>query len=88
MKAPQYMTAGAINRELDELRERSSSVTSRMIEAGRGHEKPRETVAKDDPLSVEYREVQDRIFRLRLEIKQRSGKNYGRMPRGLRRITT
>jgi hypothetical protein len=70
---PKTMTAGAINKELDRLDARSSELTDRMIEDGRGNERPSDYRKKTDSLSLEKNEVADRRMRLRIEIENRYG---------------
>jgi hypothetical protein len=70
---PATMTAGAINKELDKLDERSSMLTRMMIDAGRGHERPSEYLKMSDPLSSELRSLFGRQSDLRVEISMRYG---------------
>ncbi len=70
---PTTMSAGAINKELDRLDERNSELTQRMIDAGRGHERPSDYLHKMDPLSSEINEISDRRMSLRIEIEGRYG---------------
>lgn len=82
-KDPQTLTAGQINKELDDLDRQSSKIVDKMIAAGRGQEKPTETRRKDDPLSREYVDVLDRADRLRSEIRARYGPDApSRLPAG------
>lgn len=77
------MTAGEINKELDKLDAKSSELTTKLIEAGRGHERYNDIVKQSDPLSVEYRAVNDRQSALRFEIERRYGPGHsGRLPTG------
>jgi len=72
-KRPTTMTAGQINAELDKLDKARSKNTDAMIEAGRGHEKPSETVKLDDPLAREYKAISSRAIDLYSEIAARYG---------------
>lgn len=82
-KAPAEMTAGEINRELDRLDKLSSKACDRMIEAGRGHERPSEIVTKADPLAQECVRVWSRSSALRAQIAARYGPGAPRrLPRG------
>lgn len=77
------MTASQINRELDALDKKMSKINDRFIEAGRGHERPSETMQKDDPLAREWQAVSARRHELRLEIQRRYGPGApSRLPRG------
>jgi hypothetical protein len=80
---PATMSAKEINKELDNLDKQSSAITSKMIEQGRGSEKPSETHAKTDELSQQHNSVADRQRALRVEISVRQGANAGsRLPTG------
>src|SRR5271166_6839127 len=57
-KAPSEMTAGEINKALDKVDAKLSNLTRKMIDAGRGHERPSEWRDKTDPLSLEYHRLQ------------------------------
>lgn len=48
---PKTMTPAQINRELDALDTRDSELTTAMITAGRGFERPSEYLTKADPLA-------------------------------------
>jgi hypothetical protein len=82
---PATMTAGTINKELDELDRRSSELGQMMIDAGRGHERPSEYLKMSDPLSGEMRRVSQRQSDLRVEISMRYGPGAPRrLPTGSR----
>lgn len=84
---PDVMTAGEINRELDKLERQNSALGQRMIDAGRGHERPSEYLKMDDPLSIERTRNFDRRGRLRAEIERRYGPGAPRrLPPGFRPI--
>ncbi len=72
-KAPRDMTAGQINKELDALEASSSDICSKMIEAGRGDERPTETMVKADTLSLAFKAIVARRSELRIEIDLRYG---------------
>lgn len=70
---PATMTAGAINKELDKLDERSSALGQMMIDAGRGYERPSEYLEMRDPLSLELLKEFNRRHDLKSEISRRYG---------------
>jgi hypothetical protein len=72
-KDPDVMTAGEINKELDKLEEQNSKLTQRMIDAGRGYERPSEYLRMTDPLSMKLRKNSDRRMILRIQIERRYG---------------
>ncbi len=72
-KPTAQMTAAEINRELDKLSEHSEKITDKMIAAGRGSERPSDYLKKTDPLSVQARDVSQRISDLQDEIGLRYG---------------
>lgn len=81
--SPATMTAGAINRELDKLEARDSILTRRMIDAGRGHERPSDYRHKTDPTSAEMNRISERRMRLQIEIGSRYGPGApSRLPSG------
>lgn len=83
MKTPGEMTAGQINKELDRLDQKNSSINDELIEAGRGHETANETWKKDDELSMRWRRIADRRLDLKNEISQRYGPGSPRrLPKG------
>jgi hypothetical protein len=73
MKSPHEMTSGQINKELDALDATSSAITREFIEAGRGSERPSETIQKTDPLSARWKVASDRVMALHNEIERRYG---------------
>ena len=82
---PATMTAGAINKELDKLSALHDVLGQRMIDAGRGHERPSEYLHKDDALSKEMRQLFDRRQDLTAEISRRYGPGApSRLPTGKR----
>ena len=82
-KDPAEMTAGAINQELDRLDVENCRICQEMIEAGRGHERPSETLKKTDPLSCRFIGNHWRHSALKLEIEIRYGPNPpSRLPAG------
>jgi hypothetical protein len=82
-KEPAAMTAAEINKELDKLNEQDSTLSSLMIEAGRGYERPSEYLKMTDPLVMELRKNSDRRQALRIEISLRYGPNPpSRLPTG------
>lgn len=79
------MQAGAINRELDRLDLQNRRLTDAFIEAGRGDERPSETLRKDpatDPLAAKYQTLSARRAELRHEVARRAGPGVNRLPRG------
>lgn len=83
---PKTMTPAQINREIDKLGERDSVLGQKMIDAGRGYERPSEYLRMEDPLSRELRTVSDRRAALRLEIEMRYGPGAPRrLPPGFKR---
>jgi hypothetical protein len=80
---PARMAGAAINSELDKLDRKSSALTDKLIDAGRGYERMSETMSKGDPLSVQFRAVHDRIRALHAEIERRYGPGAPRrLPKG------
>src|SRR5271170_369908 len=73
LKDVRLLTAGQINRELDALEAKASKLCSKMIACGRGHERPSDTRAKNDPLSLLCIATWDRQADLRMEISLRYG---------------
>lgn len=84
-KDPATMTAGQINKERAALREHASKFGDKMIEAGRGHETPRDYHPKTDELSELGKTIDKRFMALRVEMDLRYGpgligdlpKNFG-----------
>ncbi len=70
---PATMTAGEINKELDRLDTRNSTLTDQMIADGRGYERPSDYFRKTDPLSLAMREISNRRTAIRIEIEGRYG---------------
>lgn len=80
---PATMQPAKINAELDQLGKKSSKIGEKLIAAGRGYEKYWDTMAKTDPLAIEFRVVADRERALRHEITRRMGPgSTSRLPRG------
>jgi hypothetical protein len=71
-KIPATMTVGEINRELDKLARHSETLNALFIAAGRGGETSQETWKLTDPLALEWQRVNDRCWKLRLEIRVRA----------------
>jgi hypothetical protein len=69
------MTPSEINKALDKNAKESSKLMDEMIEVGRGHEKPSETLTKRDELSVRLQKNWDRQHELRDEVLRRHGPN-------------
>jgi hypothetical protein len=86
MKAPDAMTAGQINTELDKLDAQSSKLNDALIAAGRGSELPSETLRKTDALSLRWIANIERAQALRREIYRRMGGDYRRMGKGIKPI--
>lgn len=83
MKDPTLMSAGAINRELDNLDNVSNMINRELIAADRGNERHSETYACDDPLALRYRACSDRRYALQIEIEARYGPGApSRLPAG------
>lgn len=79
------MTASEINRAMDRIERESSALTDAMIEAGRGNERPSETVKKSDPLATRFVEIENDRALLRGEIERRYGPGAPRrLPPGFR----
>jgi hypothetical protein len=68
-------TPGRINNELDRLDKISSRLTDKFIAAGRGYEKPLETLSMNDSLALEYKKNLVWREELRNEIARRWGPN-------------
>jgi hypothetical protein len=80
---PAVMSWRQINTELDKLDRETSRITDELLAAGRGDEKPSETLRKTDPLSSRFQNTADRQARLRTEIETRYGPNAPhRLPSG------
>lgn len=77
------MGAAEINKRLDVLDKESSGIVDEFIAAGRGYERPSETIRKTDPLALRYiQNWQDKSM-LRDEIARRYGPGApSRLPRG------
>lgn len=78
------MSASRINAALEQLARASSALTSKLIKAGRGLEKPSERAKLSDALSVAERAIEARRRELLEEITRRAGPGLSRMPRGLK----
>ena len=76
MKLPKEMSGPAINRELEKLSKQSSELCDKFIAAGRGHERPSETLKLSDPLAVEFRTISDRRADLMFEARRRYGPDF------------
>ncbi len=82
-KDPAAMAGAQINRELDRLDASDSKLTREFIAAGRGHEKPWDTLKMTDPMAVRLRAAFARRTALRNEIERRYGPGAPhRLPRG------
>lgn len=78
---PQTMTAGKINKELDNLDKKQSKLINKFIKEGRGNEKYNDILKQKDQLSLDYTAVANRIYDLRQEIEARYGpKAPSRLP--------
>lgn len=85
---PATMTAGQINKRLDQLDKESSKLTDEMIAAGRGYEKPSETFTKSDPLAERIKRNFNERTNLQREIEHRYGPGApSRLPRGFGPLT-
>jgi hypothetical protein len=73
VKDPAAMTAGEINRELDQLDKKNGELVDALIAAGRGHERYDDTARQGDPLSKRYVACSDRMVALHSEIETRMG---------------
>lgn len=73
---PAEMAGPAINREIAQIDKRLSALGDLLIAAGRGHERFSETIAKGDPLSVEFRQLGERRTALRIEADARYGPGW------------
>jgi hypothetical protein len=80
MKPPREMTPSEINRALESLYKRSSANSKAFIAAGRGYERPSDYQTKNDPLSVQAREISDRQRALLAEIERRYGPGFYSCP--------
>lgn len=85
VRDPAGMTPAEINRELERIGAKESKLGSQMIAQGRGHERPSETVTKDDPLAQQYKALWQRRDELLGEVRRRAGPGFYRMPHGLKR---
>jgi len=83
---PANMTNSQINRELEKTLARLHSICDRLIAAGRGLEKPSETLTLSDNLSLEYQSVAARHTHLQAEVYVRYGGYTSRLPHGGARI--
>lgn len=81
-KAVGDMSASEINKAMDKLSELDSRLTTEMIEAGRGYERPSETFDKSDPLAMRMKELYSRRMALVNEIERRAGPGMRRLPKG------
>jgi len=77
------MSASEINKWLDALDDEASKITDEFIAAGRGNERPSETMRMSDPLAVRYvQNLNDRTM-FRDEIARRYGPGApSRLPTG------
>lgn len=57
MKPARDLTGPQLRARLDTLSARLSALSSELIAASRGTERPSETAGKDDPLSVRFNET-------------------------------
>jgi hypothetical protein len=77
------LTAGEINRALDQIDAKRSRLTDRFIAQGRGNETADETWKKSDPLAREWQALGNRYGDLRNEIALRYGPGApSRLPSG------
>lgn len=77
------MGAAEINKWRDVLDKESSGITDELIAAGRGNERPTETVRMTDPLALRYIQNWKDTGLLRDEIARRYGPGApSRLPRG------
>ena len=82
---PATMTAEAVNKELDKLRDESSKSNQRLIDAGFGSVRYSDLVKLNHPEIPTYVAIGDRLYALRQEIIARTGKDYTSMPHGAKR---
>lgn len=87
LRDPAKMTNGEINKELDRIAKVSSQINSDLIQQGRSHEKPSETVTKSDALSQRYIAVSNRHDELRYEVGKRYPGGISRLPPNNRSFT-
>lgn len=60
-KSVQELTAAQLSAAIEKADAAHSLIIDEMIDAGRGHEKPTETIKRDDPLSQRMRESFERF---------------------------
>jgi len=80
IEEPGSLTPKEFNDESAMLADQARIINQKLLDAGRGFEKPSETLKKDDPLSREFKAVADRQHRLREESKLRMGDYYSYLP--------
>jgi hypothetical protein len=79
---PKFMSAAAINKELDSSDKKMSALSTKFIDAGRGYETPTETWKLSDPLAEQYKALANRKSSLQIEVHLRAGPGVYRLPRG------
>jgi hypothetical protein len=82
LRDPAGMSAAQLNRELDRVNSESLALNQRMIDEGRGHERPSEYLRGSDPLALLLRANYDRRMAIVAEIERRAGPGMRRAPRG------
>lgn len=82
-KTVECMTAGEINKALDRLDRERDKLNTAFIDAGRGHERPSETMTKSDPLAEDYKRLSNTRSAVEREISRRYGPGApSRLPKG------
>ena len=77
---PGEMTASQINKALEKLDQKGNALSQKMIDEGRGHERPSDYLSKTDPLSTALRENYEARMTLRHEVERRMGPGPARFP--------
>ena len=67
------MSAAQLNKALDSTDKARTVLNDEFIAAGRGHERPSETLTKSDPLATRYAKLWDVHTALRRELQLRYG---------------